>query len=217
MDGNGRWAVKRRKPRTDGHKQGVESIKKIVDASIKNGIKTLSLFAFSTENWKRDKVEVDYILSLIEKYAQDVVEDFVSKNVRFRTIGNLNKFSEKFNEVISEAVKKTAKCDGLIVNVALNYGGQDDILMAVNQLIEEGKNKVTLKEFEEKLQTKGLRNPDLIIRASGEQRLSNFMLFQSAYSELMFPKKLWPDFGEKDLLKAIKAYSKRERRFGAIK
>ncbi|MFA6859767.1 MAG: polyprenyl diphosphate synthase [Clostridia bacterium] len=217
MDGNGRWATKRNRPRTDGHKQGVEAIKRIIDSAIKFGIKTLSLFAFSTENWNRDKEEVDYILNLVEEYTGSAIEDFVKKNVRFTTIGNLSKFSEKFQKVLYETIEKTKKCDGLIVNIALNYGGRDDILMAVNSLLEEGRKNVTLQDFELKLQTNGLTNPDLIIRASGEQRLSNFMLFQSAYSELLFPKRLWPDFSEKDLFSAIKAYSKRDRRYGNIK
>jgi len=217
MDGNGRWAVRRHLPRTEGHRQGVEAIKRIVKASQKHGIKVLSLFAFSTENWNRDQSEVDTILQLIEQYSQDVTTEFVENNIRFRSIGNLTKFSPSFQGVMNHLTEATKHCDGLVVNVALNYGGRDEILMAVNNLLCSGKTKVSMQEFEAELQTSGLSNPDLIIRASGEQRLSNFMLFQSAYSELLFPKKLWPDFREKDLVKAIKIYAGRERRFGAIK
>lgn len=217
MDGNGRWALKKHLPRTEGHKQGVEALKRIVEASQKHNIKILSLFAFSTENWNRDKEEVELILSLIQKYAEEASMEFVEKNIRFRSIGNLSKFEPTVQKVLLDLTEKTKDCTGLIVNVALNYGGRDDILMAVNSLLKEGKTEVSLQEFEQRLQTKGLTNPDLIIRSSGEQRLSNFMLFQSAYSELMFPKKFWPDFNEKDLLKAVKIYQKRDRRFGGIK
>lgn len=217
MDGNGRWAIKRHLPRTEGHRQGVEAIKRIVKASQKHGIKVLSLFAFSTENWKRDKAEVDTILQLIEQYSESVLQEFVDNNIKFRSIGDLTKFSSNFQSVMANLTEATKHCNNLVVNVALNYGGRDEILQAVNNLLMSGKTNVTMAEFEAELQTNGLSNPDLIIRASGEQRLSNFMLFQSAYSELLFPKKLWPDFSEKDLVKAIKIYAGRDRRFGTIK
>lgn len=216
MDGNGRWAIKRSKPRLFGHKAGIQSLKKVVDACLDFNIKILSVFAFSTENWSRPKQEVDGIMSLIHDLCEDDYKEFVDKGVKVVTMGDLSRLNEELQSSIKNIVQKTKNNDKLILNIAINYGARAEIARAFN-LMQKDKvldcDENTIKQY---LYTKDLPDPDLIIRASGENRLSNFMLFQSAYSEFYFPKVLWPDFDKKIISKAIKVYQKRNRRYGGL-
>ena len=217
MDGNGRWAVARGKSRLFGHRAGVESIKRTVDACLELNIKVLSIFAFSTENWKRPKEEVDGIFNLVDEFTSGDKDKFVSRGVKLRTMGDLSKLPTKLQDSIKTLKEKTKDNDKLILNIALNYGGRAEIVRAVNRVIESGKKECTEQDIIDNLYTFDLPDPDLIIRTSGEKRISNFMLFQCAYSEFYFPKIHWPDFNKKQLIKAIKTYQKRNRRFGGLK
>jgi len=217
MDGNGRWAIKRGKTRLFGHKAGVDSIKRIIKAFLELNIKILTIFAFSTENWKRPKDEVDGIFNLINEFTDSEIEMFIKNGIKVRTMGDLSKLPQNLQNTLNEIVEKTKNNDKLILNIALNYGGRAEIVRAVNQIIKLNKTEVSEKDLIDNLYTSGLDDPDLIIRTSGENRLSNFMLFQCAYSEFYFPKIHWPDFNKKHLLKAIKVYQKRNRRFGGLK
>ena len=217
MDGNGRWATRRGLPRNLGHKAGIKAIEKTIDAMIKFQIPILSLFAFSTENWKRDKKEIDGIFSLVRDYISQNKEAFLKKGVRVLSMGDLSPFPEDLVTSLNDVQEKTKDNKRLILNLALNYGGRRDIVRAVNQVIQDKKSKIDEKEFEKYLYSYSLPDPDLVIRTSGEMRLSNFMMYQLAYCELYFTPVLWPDFGEKDLKKAIKDFQKRERRFGGNK
>ena len=217
MDGNGRWALARGKSRLFGHRAGVESIKRTVDACLELNIKVLSIFAFSTENWKRPKEEVDGIFNLVDEFTSGDKDKFVSRGVKLRTMGDLSKLPTKLQDSIKTLKEKTKDNDKLILNIALNYGGRAEIVRAVNRVIESGKKECTEQDIIDNLYTFDLPDPDLIIRTSGEKRISNFMLFQCAYSEFYFPKIHWPDFNKKQLIKAIKTYQKRNRRFGGLK
>ena len=217
MDGNGRWATRRGLPRNLGHKAGIKAIEKTIDAMIKFQIPILSLFAFSTENWKRDKKEIDGIFSLVRDYISQNKEAFLKKGVRVLSMGDLSPFPEDLVTSLNDVQEKTKDNKRLILNLALNYGGRRDIIRAVNQVIQDKKSKIDEKEFEKYLYSYPLPDPDLVIRTSGEMRISNFMMYQLAYCELYFTPVLWPDFGEKDLKKAIKDFQKRERRFGGNK
>ncbi len=217
MDGNGRWATRRGLPRNAGHKAGVKAIEKTIDACVKYGVKYATFFAFSTENWKRSKDEIDGIFKLLRDYIAKEDNLFVKKQIRLNSIGVLDPFPEDLKQSLEKTKKETQNYDKLTVTFALNYGGRDDIVRAVNALIKEGKKEITDKELLDMLDTKSLPEPDFVLRTSGENRISNFMLFQMAYSELYFPKVLWPDFDEKHLQKALKVYAKRDRRYGGIK
>ncbi|MDD2227318.1 MAG: isoprenyl transferase [Clostridia bacterium] len=214
MDGNGRWALKRGYTRLFGHEKGVDAVKKTIDFASEIGIKVLTLFAFSTENWKRSSEEIDGIFEIIEKYLDTDFEEYKNKGIKVRTMGDLSKIPQNLQKKINECITTTQNNKGMIVNVAVNYGARDEIIRAVNNLIKTEKKEVSIDDFKENLYTYGLPDPDLIIRTSGEMRLSNFLLFQSAYSELYFIKTYWPSFNEKHFKRALKAYSKRERRFG---
>ena len=214
MDGNGRWATRRGLPRNAGHKAGVKAIEKTIDACIKYGVKYATFFAFSTENWKRSKEEIDGIFKLLREYIAKEDNLFVKKHIRLNSIGVLDPFPEDLKQSLEKTKKDTQNYDKLTVTFALNYGGRDDIIRAVNTLIKEGKKEITDKELLAMLDTKSIPEPDFVLRTSGENRISNFMLFQMAYSELYFPKVLWPDFDEKHLVKALNVYAKRDRRYG---
>ncbi len=218
MDGNGRWAKKRGLPRTLGHKAGIESVEKIVNTLIElNKIKIVTFFAFSTENWKRSEQEINGIFDLIRDYLKQEHDNFYDKNVKVMSIGDLSKFPQDLVEELEKVKEKTKNNTGLVLNLALNYGGRDDITQAINTLIQQGKTIITKEDISANLYTKELPDPDFVIRTSGEERVSNFMIYQMAYSELYFTKVLWPDFNEKELYKALLNYQKRERRFGGIK
>lgn len=216
VDGNGRWAKKYGMPRNYGHKCGVDAIKKIIDSCSKFGIKVASFFIFSTENWARPKDEVDYIFQLAKDMFEKTLNEYKEKNYRIHVIGEVSKLDSEMQEIISKAVTETQDNDGLIVNFAINYGGRDEIVRACNSLIKSGKEEVTKQDFEQALYTCKLPDPDIVIRTSGEIRISNFMLYQMAYSELFFPKKYWPDFKEKDLYKVLIEYQGRDRRYGKL-
>lgn len=217
MDGNGRWATKRGKPRLFGHKAGVESLKRTIFACLDFKIKVLSIFAFSTENWKRPKEEVDGIFNLIEEFTEDSFKPFMDNGVKIRTMGDLSKLPDKLKNLLLDLTEKTKHNENLILNIGINYGGRAEIVRAVNKVIESGVKECNEQDIINNLYTFDLPDPDLIIRASGENRISNFMLFQCAYSEFYFPKVHWPDFNKKQIQKAISAYQKRNRRFGGLK
>ena len=217
MDGNGRWATRRCLPRKIGHKEGVKAIERTIDACQKFGIKYCTFFAFSTENWKRSEEEIDGIFTLIRDYLNKNANIFLEKKVKVESIGVLEPFPEDLKASLQRIKNQTEKNDGLVVTFALNYGGRDDIIRAVNTLIKKGNKVIDEKMLLENLDTGNIPQPDLIIRTSGEQRISNFLLYQMAYSEFYFSKTLWPDFNEKHLFNALKKYQKRDRRFGGIR
>lgn len=216
MDGNGRWATRRGKSRLFGHKAGVESLKRTVSACIELDIKILSVFAFSTENWSRPKEEVDGIMNLISDFCEQDVQRCVDLGVKVVTMGDLSRLPDKLKTALLNLIQKTKDNNKLIVNVGINYGARAEIVRAVNLMLADRVESCDEKTFANYLYTSQLPDPDLIIRASGENRLSNFMLYQCAYSEFYFPKVHWPDFNKKVIQKAIKVYQKRNRRFGGL-
>ncbi|MDD3397623.1 MAG: polyprenyl diphosphate synthase [Clostridia bacterium] len=213
MDGNGRWALKRGLSRIIGHKNGVEAVRKTIRYASDIGLKVLTLFAFSTENWKRDKNEIHGIFDIVEQYLETDLDEFKSRDIKFRTMGDITKLPKRIYKKLTECTKQTCNNKGLILNVAINYGARDELLLACNNLIKKGK-PATLEDLKNNLYSSDLPDPDLIIRTSGEMRLSNFMLFQSAYSELYFTNSYWPAFDMKQFNRALIEYSKRDRRFG---
>lgn len=222
MDGNGRWAQKRGLKRTNGHKKGAEVLKKISEYVYDRKIKVLSVFAFSTENWKRDKEEVDYLMDLFLKAFKDNFESIKNKGVKIVFSGLKSKLSDKVIKSMEKMSKETENNKNGIFNICLNYGGQDEILEATKKICEDVSNKsLEISDINNSLFNKYLFNElppiDLMIRTSGEYRISNFMLWQMAYSELYFTDVLWPDFDEKELDKAIDSFNRRDRRFGGIK
>lgn len=217
MDGNGRWATKRGLPRNLGHKEGVNAIERTILACLKYGVKYVTFFAFSTENWKRSKDEIDGIFALLRDYLNNNENIFVKNKIKVDYLGVLEPFPQDLKDALADTIEKTKDYDNLTVNFALNYGGRDDIIRAINQIIKEGKKDITEKEFSAYLDTKNIPDPDFIVRTSGEQRISNFLLYQMAYSEFYFPKIHWPDFNEKALIKSIKIFEKRDRRFGGVR
>ena len=222
MDGNGRWAKKRNLPRTMGHKAGVETVRKILIEAKKLGVKYLTLYAFSTENWKRPKEEVGALMKLLIQYLKQEVDELDKNEVVINFIGDIEKFPKECVDAIHEAMERTKNNKGVVMNIALNYGGRDEITKSFKELCREvidGKlsiDDINEKNIENHLYTKGMPDPDIIIRPSGEQRLSNFLLWQCAYSEFWMSDILWPDFEEKDLRKAIYDFQNRNRRFGGI-
>ena len=214
MDGNGRWAKKRGLPRTLGHKAGGEAFVKIVTECRKIGIKCLTVYAFSTENWMRSESEVTALMSLMKEYMVRYTDDLVKNGIRLRILGDLSRFESATVDEINKRIELSKNNDGMTLCIALNYGGRAELTTAVNKLLRSGKQEITEQDISDALYTASLPDPDLIIRTSGEQRTSNFLLWQSAYSEYYFTDVLWPDFDEKELRKAIEEYSKRNRRFG---
>lgn len=223
MDGNGRWAKKRALPRSMGHKAGAKKFREITKYCSKIGIKYLTVYAFSTENWKRPKDEVKFLMKLFEQYLDECLRDFQNENIKVIFLGDKKKFSVQIQELINKVETVSKNKTGMVLNIAMNYGGRDEIIRATKLLCEEVKNnKISIDDIDEeaiskKLYTKGQPDPDLIIRPSGEYRTSNFLIWQSAYSEYVFMNNLlWPDFKTKDLDKAIIEYSARHRRFGGV-
>ncbi len=216
MDGNGRWAKKRGMPRNVGHRAGAETLKKIVTYCDKIGIKTVTAYAFSTENWKRPKEEVDSLMSLLKEYLSNAERDLGGKNAVIRVIGDRTALSEDIQQRILETEEFTKDRTGVVLNLALNYGGRDEIVHAVNKLLREGKTEITERDISKNLYEPEIADVDLIIRPSGEYRLSNFFLWESAYTEFWFDNVLWPDFKEKHLDRAIADFQKRNRRFGGV-
>lgn len=223
MDGNGRWAKSRFMPRTYGHKVGVETIRKVVKECSRLGVKYLTLYAFSTENWKRPKDEVSALMGLLVKYLRNQLEELHKNNVKILTIGDISKLPQACIEELDHAKEKTKDNTGLVMSLALNYGGRNDLVNAVKNISQEVVDgKISVDDIGDDLisshlSTKESPDPDLVVRTSGEQRLSNFLLWELAYSEFYFADIHWPDFDEKELQKAIFAYQSRDRRFGGIK
>ena len=217
MDGNGRWAKKRGKIRSYGHKIGLDAMKVVVEHANKLGLKTISFFAFSTENWNRPKDEVEELFRLVREMLHDKKEEYIKANIKLMVIGDKSKLDKDLVKDIDDFEDATKNNNGLIVNIALNYGGRGEIVAAVNKILADKLEKVDEEIFRKYLQTSNIPDPDIVVRTSGEQRLSNFMMYQCAYSELYFPKTHWPDFREKELEEAIVAFQQRDRRFGAIK
>ena len=214
MDGNGRWGLKNKKSRNAGHKAGLLAVEKIIKESIKKKIKFLTLYAFSTENWKRPKKEINYLFALLENFLTKKINDLNTQNIRLNIIG-IKKFSKNLNKLLNNAEKMTIKNDKLQVNLALNYGSKTELLNALKQL-NKNKKKITEKNFLNYLQTRNIPDPDILIRTGNTKRLSNFLLWQLAYSEIFFIKKLWPDFNEKDYSEIINEYKSINRTFGNI-
>ena len=216
LDGNGRWAKKRGLPRTLGHRQGVETLVKIVRCCSDIGIKNLTVYAFSTENWNRPEQEVSYLMNLLEEYFKGLAKKLKNRNIKLKVIGEKSKLSEKIVKIINEVQEDTKNNTGMIFNIAFNYGSKDEIINAMNRMITE-KVEITKENFDNYLYTNESGNVDLLIRTSGEQRISNFLLWQIAYAEFYFTDVHWPDFKEKELEKALEVYQSRDRRFGGIK
>ena len=214
MDGNGRWGLKYRNSRNAGHKAGLDTVEKIIRETIKNKINFLTLFAFSTENWKRPKKEINYLFNLLENFLINRIEELHNKNIKLKIIG-LKKFSTKLNKLLDYSEKKTSKNNKLQINLALNYGSKLELINAFKKIIKS-KDKINEKNLEKYLQTKNIPDPDILIRTGNTKRLSNFLLWQLAYTEIFFEKKLWPEFTEKDFKKIIKEYKNIKRNFGKI-
>lgn len=218
MDGNGRWAKKRGMPRNVGHRSGAQTLKKITIFCDEIGVKALTVYAFSTENWKRPQSEIDHLMSLLKEYLSNAEQELGGRNVVIKIIGDLAPFSEEMRALIMKTERLTENNSGLTLNIALNYGGRGEIVNAVKEIIKSGTafDKVDEDLIEKHLYTKDNPPVDLIIRPSGEMRLSNFMLWQSAYAELWFSNVLWPDFTKSHMTQAIIDYQKRNRRYGGI-
>ena len=217
MDGNGRWAKKRMLPRLMGHSAGVDALKKVVEAAKEIGIKYMSFYAFSTENWNRDINEVEGIFELIRNHIKENYQRFIDDNVKIMVMGQIERLPQDLQELLYDLIKKTQNNSGMVVNMGISYGSKPELVRAFYNIAAKGLKNITEQDIVNELYTNSIPDPDMIIRTSGEQRLSNFMLFQAAYSELWFPKVHWPDFDKKWLIKAIIEYQKRERRFGNIK
>lgn len=220
MDGNRRWAKAKMLPIKLGHKQGAETLKKIVRYANKIGIKHLTVYAFSTENWRRSEEEVDALMNLLQNYLNDFTKEADTENIVIRVLGDVTELSEDLQRGIASTIERTKNNTGIIFNIALNYGGRAEMIKAVKEISEEVKNgKVNTEDITEEmisnhLYTKGQPDPDLIVRTSGEMRLSGFLMWQSTYSEILFLDKYWPDFSEKDLDNAIENYQQRKRNLG---
>ena len=222
LDGNGRWAKKRGLPRSMGHREGCVTVEKTVEIAARLGIEYLTVYGFSTENWNRPDNEVNALMKLLESYLKNCIKTADKNNMRVRVIGDTTKLSEKFQNQIKELESASAHNDGLNLQIAINYGSRDEMLRGMRKMyadLRDGKlqeNEIDETHFEAYLDTKDIPDPDLLIRTSGEQRLSNYLLWQLAYSEFYFTEVPWPDFHKEELEKAVEAYNKRDRRFGAL-
>jgi len=218
MDGNGRWAELRGLPRIEGHRRGAERTKEVSRAASELGIRVLTLYAFSIENWQRPSLEIMALMKILEFYLRNEMKEFMEKGIVFKTIGERERLPDTVQDIIREVEEKTALNPGMTLVAALSYGGRNEIIRAVKKFMQTGVSpeEVTEESFSQCLDTAGLQAPDLIIRTSGEMRISNFMLWQGAYSELYFTDTLWPDFSKDEFLLAVQDYQRRERRFGAV-
>ena len=215
MDGNGRWGKKRGRNRKFGHINGVKTVQKIVKSAIKLKIPFVTFYVFSTENWKRPKSEISFLFKLVNSYFKKEIKNVTENKIKINILGKTELLPKNLKKTLKETIKKTKKNNKLVVNLALNYGSKSELVDAFNK-IKKSKKKNSISQIEKNLYTKNIPNPDILVRTGGQKRLSNFMLWQLAYSELFFLNKLWPDFQLKDLLKIIKIYKKRKRNFGAI-
>ena len=214
MDGNGRWGIKHKKSRNLGHKEGLNTVEKIIKISIKNKIKYLTLYAFSTENWKRPKKEINFLFNLLENILLTKISEFNKQKIKLKIIGK-KRFSKKINNLLNKSEKKTFKNKKLHINLALNYGSKSELIHSFN-MIRKNKKKINEKNISKHLFTQNIPDPDLLIRTGNTQRLSNFLLWQLAYSEIFFEKKLWPEFNENDYSKILNRFRKIKRNYGNI-
>ena len=222
LDGNGRWARSKGMPRTYGHTTGAKNVEKIAEAAGNMGIRYLTLYAFSTENWNRPAEEVKALMNLLDNYLKNCIQTAKKNNMAIRVLGDISRLDERMQEKIRQLEESSAQYDGLHLQIAINYGSRDEIVRAIRRLgqdVEEGKlspDQISEETFSSYLDTAGLPDPDLLIRTSGEERLSNFLLWQLAYAEFYFTDVPWPDFHEEDLRRAVEAYNQRDRRYGKI-
>jgi undecaprenyl diphosphate synthase len=215
MDGNGRWGLKHNNSRNSGHRAGLKSVETVIEESIKKKIKYLTLYTFSTENWKRPKKEISFLFSLLESFLIKKLDNLIKKEIKLKILGNKKKFSKKLQNLLNESEKKTKNNKRLQINLALNYGSKNEIINAVNRL-KNKKININEKNVENHLYTNGIPNPDILIRTGNTYRLSNFLLWQLAYTEIFFEKKLWPDFKKNDYNKIINKFRSLKRNFGGI-
>ena len=216
MDGNGRWAKRRGLPRVFGHREGAKRVEEVIEFARDVGIKWLTVFAFSTENWGRPKEEVEAIMSLLVEYINKKVPELIKRDIRLRFMGRIHELPEMIRKSVEEGEEATKECNSMNFVVALNYSGKAEIIDAVNKAIKSGKQNITEEDFRQFLYIPEMPEPDLLIRTSGEERISNFMLWQTAYTEFYFTETLWPDFDSEEFLKALYEYQSRERRFGKV-
>ncbi|RKQ37513.1 isoprenyl transferase [Oceanobacillus halophilus] len=222
MDGNGRWAESKGLPRVAGHKEGVHAVNRVVRAAAKANVEVLTLFAFSTENWRRPKTEIDFLMKLPKEFLHVYLPEIMENNVKIETIGEFDDLPQHTKEAVQYAIDKTKNNDGMLLNFALNYGGRSEIVRAIKHIVNDiDCSKIAMDSLDENLfsrylYTDGLQDPDLLIRTSGEQRLSNFLLWQSAYTEFWFTDVLWPDFDENVLWEALHEFEQRKRRYGGL-
>jgi undecaprenyl diphosphate synthase len=222
MDGNGRWAAERGLPRTEGHRAGADAVQRAVENCAALQVEFLTLYAFSSENWKRPAAEVEALMALLEYFLRHKLEQMLKENVRFQAIGRITQLPESCQHALHEAIEKTAQNTGLTLILALNYGGREEIIDGVKSIVrhvQEGHldpAMITTDTFDKHLYTRYYPDPDLLIRTSGEMRVSNFLLWQISYAEMWVTKKMWPDFSSEDLIEAISDYSRRQRRFGGL-
>ena len=214
MDGNGRWAKKRLLPRTAGHKVGLETFVNTVDACNELGIKYLTVYAFSAENWNRSEEEVSALMELMSRGITKYEPEMNRLNIKLRLVGDIDRFAPKYRDALRGVEQRLSSNSGMTLSICLSYGGRQELVHAVNELLKQGKTEITASDIEEQLYTYGIPDPDLVIRTSGEYRISNFLLWQSAYAEYYFADIYWPDFDKQELLKAIQSYQSRERRYG---
>ena len=219
MDGNGRWAKKHKTKRINGHKEGVKAVRRIVETAVEAGVEYLTIYAFSTENWGRSKTEVSYLLKLIMDSLVKEIDELIKNNVNIRFIGSREKLDESYNKRVMETCKKSWENTGLHLNVAMNYGGRKELLDAFNEILTDARSGIVNGEITEKivsdyLYTAGMPEVDMVIRTSGEERLSNFLIWQSAYAEFWFTQTLWPDFNREEFIRAMLDFQQRKRRFG---
>lgn len=217
MDGNGRWAKKRGLHRYMGHRKGIEILRPILKRCFELDVQTVSVFAFSTENWNRPQEEVDEIMRLATDFLKDSLSEFLEHGIKLIHSGNTDRLPQELKEALFDTIAKTSECKKHTVNICLNYGGRSEIVNAINGILKTDTKVITEKEFVNYLQHSDVSEPDIIVRTSGENRISNFMLWQAAYSEFYFTKTYWPDFTPKMVDKVVRVFNKRERRFGAIK
>ncbi len=215
MDGNGRWAERQNKKRSAGHEEGANNVRIVTEYSAKIGVKYLTLYAFSTENWKRPKIEVDFLMKLLTKFLKKELKTLLENNIRFDTIGDISKFSNALQKAILHVKKETTHCTGMTQILAINYGSRNEITRAINKAIDKGV-EVNEEDISSLLDTSNFPDVDLLIRTGGDQRLSNFLLWQSAYAELFFTSTLWPDFSTGELETILSKYRTTSRRFGAL-
>jgi len=222
MDGNGRWAKARKLPRVEGHRHGIRAVRQTVEACARLGVEHVTLYAFSTENWKRPRLEVRTLMNLLKEYLSREIDTFVENNMRLRTIGHVHQLDDGVKKELKKALTRTSACTGMLVQVALNYSGRQELTDLIRQAAQQAARheldeaSITEAWVDEHLATAGVPDPDLLVRTSGEQRISNFLLWQLAYSEIYFCPVMWPDFCLLELLRAIVEFQKRERRFGGL-